>query len=137
MSSPEHTRGSDRPADAGNGPEPDLPALLATTPARSPQRCCFLLHVRPERLADYVQAHQHVWEELREALTAAGWRNYSLFLREEDGMVVGYFEADDVDAAQQAMGRSDVSPRWESMMGEYFAPGGGDKQVLPQYFHLP
>ena len=116
---------------------PDLAALLATSPARSPHRCCFLLHVRPEKLTEYVAAHQDVWEQMRAALTEAGWRNYSLFLRPEDGMVVGYFEADDVDAAQEAMGRAAISPRWEAAMGEYFAPGGGEKQVLPQYFHLP
>lgn len=116
---------------------PELDRLLATSAARSPQRCCFLLHVRPERLVDYVEAHQHVWEEMREALTAAGWRNYSLFLRPEDGMVVGYFEAEDVGTAQRAIAEAAISPRWEAAMGEYFAPGGGEKQVLPQYFHLP
>lgn len=115
----------------------DLDTLLATTDARSPHRCCFLLYVRPEKLVDYVAAHQHVWDEMREALAAAGWKNYSLFLQAEDGMVVGYFEADDVDAAQDAMSHAAVSPRWEAAMAEYFAPGGGDKQVLPQYFHLP
>lgn len=113
-----------------------LDALLAASPARSPHRCCFLLHVRPERLVDYVDAHQEVWAEMREALTEAGWRNYSLFLRAEDGMVVGYFEADDVDAAQEAISRAAISPRWEAAMSEYFAPGGGEKQVLPQYFRL-
>src|SRR5699024_8281061 len=64
---------------------------------------------------------------MREALTAAGWRNYSLFLRPEDGMVVGYFEADDVDAAQDAIARAAISPRWEAAMSEYFAPGGGER----------
>ena len=68
---------------------------------------------------------------MRTALTEAGWRKYSLFLRPEDGMVVGYFEADDVDAA-----RAEIAPRWEAAMSEYFTAGGGEKQVLPQYFHL-
>lgn len=115
----------------------ELEDLLSTSSARSAQRCCFLLQVRPEKLTDYVAAHQDVWEEMREALTAAGWRNYSLFLRVEDGMVVGYFESEDVDAAQEAIARAAISPRWEAAMSEYFAAGGGDKQVLPQYFHLP
>lgn len=114
----------------------DLGTLLATSEARSPHRCCFLLQVRPEKLVDYVAAHQHVWDEMREALAAAGWRNYSLFLRAQDGMVVGYFEADDVDAAQEAMARAAVSPRWEAAMAEFLTDGGGDKEVLPQYFHL-
>ena len=116
---------------------PTVAAQLAASSAASPTRCCFLLQVRPEKLPEYVAAHQDVWEEMREALTAAGWRNYSLFLRVEDGMVVGYFEADDVEAAQRAMEGVEVAERWEAAMGEYFAPGGGDKQVLPQYFHLP
>ncbi|MFC0672687.1 L-rhamnose mutarotase [Brachybacterium hainanense] len=120
---------------------PDLDQLLASTDARSPGRCCFLLHVKPEKLPEYVEAHQHVWEEMREALTEAGWRNYSLFLRAEDGLVVGYFEADDVDAAQRSIAEAAIAPRWEAAMAEYFAPAadgtpGGDKEILPQYFHL-
>lgn len=115
----------------------DLLAQLAESAAASPTRCCFLLHVRPEKLPEYVEAHQQVWAEMQEALSDAGWRNYSLFLRPEDGMVVGYFEADDVDAAQRGMEGLEVSERWEAAMAEYFAPGGGEKQVLPQYFHLP
>lgn len=120
---------------------PDLARLLETTEARSSGRCCFLLHVRPEKLPEYVEAHQHVWEEMREALTAAGWRNYSLFLRPEDGLVVGYFEADDVDAAQAAIAEAEIAPRWEAAMAAYFAPGpdgaAGRKEILPQYFYLP
>jgi len=114
----------------------DLDHLLASSPARSPHRRCFVLQVRPEKLTEYVAAHQDVWAEMRDALADAGWRNYSLFLRAEDGMVVGYFEADDVDAAQRAIEEAAISPRWEAAMSEYFAPGGGEKQVLPQYFHL-
>jgi L-rhamnose mutarotase len=115
---------------------PDLAHLLATPPARSPHRGGVLRHVRPERLAADGAVHQDVWAEMREALSRAGWRNYSLFLRPEDGMVVGYFESEDVDAAQDAIARAAVSPRWEAAMSEYFAPGGGEKQILPQYFHL-
>ena len=124
------------PPDQPASGRPDLSALLATTEARSPAHCCFLLHVRTDRLAEYVEAHQRVWEEMRQALTDAGWRNYSLFLRESDGMVVGYFEAEDVDAAQEAIARAAIAPRWEAAMAEFFTPGGGEKQVLPQYFHL-
>ena len=114
----------------------DLAAQLAAHPARSTRRCCFLLQVRPEKLPEYVAAHEDVWEEMREALTDAGWRNYSLFLRPEDGLVVGYFEAEDVDAAQEAIARAAISPRWEAAMAEFFAPGGGEKRVLEPYFHL-
>ena len=78
-----------------------LTTLLDHTAQRSQQRCCFLLRVRPERLAEYIAVHQHVWQDMRDALSNAGWRRYSLFLRPEDGLVVGYFESDDTAAADR------------------------------------
>ena len=52
-------------------------------------------------------------------------------------MVVGYFESDDVDAAQAAMADTDVNSRWQAEMAQYFvAPDGGTNEVLPQYLYL-
>lgn len=111
---------------------------LASSSANSPQRACFLLHVRPERLDEYVEVHQHVWSEMTAALTATGWRHYSLFLRPSDGLVVGYFESDDVDAAMAAMDDEDVNTRWQAEMAPYFVqPDGGSAERLHQYFYLP
>ncbi len=58
-------------------------------------RYCLLGHVDPNRLDEYREAHRAVWPELLEALRDAGWRNYSLFLR-DDGLLIGYAEADDL-----------------------------------------
>ena len=58
------------------------------------ERVCFHLQVRPERLGEYKERHRAVWPEMLEALSAAGWRNYSLFLR-QDGLLVGYLETDE------------------------------------------
>ena len=60
-------------------------------------RYCLLGHVDPNRLDEYREAHRAVWPELLEALRDAGWRNYSLFLR-DDGLLIGYAEADDLAA---------------------------------------
>ena len=118
-------------------PSAELLSLLDTTDARSPQRACFLLHVRPERLEEYVDVHQRVWEEMRNALTACGWRHYSLFLRPEDGLIVGYFESDDTEAAMKAMETQEVNSRWQAEMAQYFVqPHGGHAQLLSQYFYL-
>jgi L-rhamnose mutarotase len=54
-------------------------------------RVCFLLRVRPERLAEYKARHREVWPEMLAALRETGWSNYSLFLR-DDGLLVGYLE---------------------------------------------
>ena len=114
-----------------------LTTLLDHTAQRSQQRCCFLLRVRPERLAEYIAVHQHVWQDMRDALSNAGWRRYSLFLRPEDGLVVGYFESDDTAAAMRAMEDEDVNTRWQKEMAQYFVqPNGGTPEILAQYFDL-
>jgi L-rhamnose mutarotase len=43
------------------------------------QRTGFVLRIRPDRIDEYVDAHANVWPELREALTSAGVRNYTIF----------------------------------------------------------
>jgi L-rhamnose mutarotase len=58
-------------------------------------RYCFQLQVRPERMDEYKERHQAVWPEMQDALRATGWRNYSLFLR-DDGLLIGYVESDDL-----------------------------------------
>jgi L-rhamnose mutarotase len=110
------------------------------SPIRLPEettrtRRCFLLHVRPEKLAEYVEVHQRVWPEMLDALRETGWRNYSLFLRAEDGLVVGYFEADDVAAATARMDGHPVNARWQSEMAQYFVEGSGHEPLV-QYFRL-
>jgi len=106
--------------------------------AVDPERVCFLLRLKPDRIDDYLAAHQTVWPEMLDALRAAGYRNYSLFVRPDDGLVVGYFETDDVEATNAAMARADVNERWQSTMAEYFESGHPDRslQRLTEYFHL-
>lgn len=106
-----------------------LPAGVTRT------RGCFLLHIRPERLAEYVEVHQRVWPEMLDALRETGWRNYSLFLRAEDALVVGYFEAEDAEATQKLMDAHPVNTRWQAEMAQYFVEGTS-AQALTQYFHL-
>ena len=82
-------------------------------------RYCFLLQVRPDLVAEYTRRHSVVWPEMLQALRDTGWRNYSLFAR-DDGLLVGYVEADDLAAAQDAMARTDVNRRWQAEMSRYF-----------------
>ena len=50
------------------------------------ERVCFQLQVRRDQLEEYTARHAAVWPDMLEALHVTGWRNYSLFLR-EDGLV--------------------------------------------------
>jgi L-rhamnose mutarotase len=83
-------------------------------------RYCFTLQVRPDRLAEYRERHAAVWPDMLRALRDAGWRNYSIFAR-TDGLLIGYVEASDLAAAQQAMAATEVNARWQADMSQYFA----------------
>ena len=103
-------------------------------------RYCFLLQVRPERLADYRERHRAVWPEMRAALRDTGWRNYSLFLC-DDGQLVGYVECDDLTAARAAMAATEVNARWQADMAPFFTDLDGrapDESflLLEEVFHL-
>ena len=103
-------------------------------------RYCFQLQVRPERLDEYAERHRAVWPEMLAALRDTGWRNYSLFLR-ADGLLIGYVEADDLQAAQAAMAATEVNARWQAEMAELFEDLGDARPdtgfvQLPEIFHL-
>ncbi|NQX26475.1 L-rhamnose mutarotase [Microbacteriaceae bacterium VKM Ac-2854] len=103
-------------------------------------RVCFLLHLKPERVEDYLEAHAVVWPDMLDALSRSGWHNYSLFVRPEDGLVVGYLETDDFEAALAGMDREEVNARWQAGMSQYFDNDGRSPDTamerLTEYFHL-
>jgi len=104
------------------------------------QRVCFLLKVRPDRLDEYVERHAAVWPEMLDALSRTGWTNYSLFLR-PDGLLVGYFETPDLQAALDGMSATEVNGRWQAEMAPFFESLDGKRPdeaflTLREVFHL-
>jgi L-rhamnose mutarotase len=104
------------------------------------QRICFILHVKPERIAEYKERHRSVWPDMQAALRETGWRNYSLFLR-ADGLLVGYLETDNFERARFEMAKRDVNQRWQREMSDFFIQEDGvlpDSAMKPleEVFHL-
>lgn len=104
------------------------------------QRVGFVLQVKRDRLDEYKARHREVWPEMLEALSRTGWTNYSLFLR-DDGLLFGYFETPDLQAALDGMAATDVNGRWQAEMAPFFegldgrAPDEGFLR-LEEVFHL-
>jgi L-rhamnose mutarotase len=100
------------------------------------QRTGFVLHVRPERIDEYIEAHDNVWPEMLDALRSAGIRNYSIFRAGTD--VFGYFEADDLDAAARYLEAQEVSARWQNAMAELLEERVSDRgpRALEPIFRL-
>ena len=104
------------------------------------ERICFLLKVKPDRLQEYKQRHRQVWPEMLAALRETGWRNYSLFLR-DDGLLVGYLETPDFQAARAGMALREVNERWQREMAPFFEALDGRRPdegmlLLEEAFHL-
>ncbi len=104
------------------------------------QRICFVLYVKSDRLEEYKLRHAAVWPEMLDALRETGWGNYSLFLR-PDGMLIGYCETDDFEAARTGMAGREVNARWQKEMADFFVQPEGlrpDEAMRPlqEVFHL-
>ena len=104
------------------------------------KRVCFLLQVKKDRLDEYKRRHERVWPEMLAALRETGWHNYSLFLR-EDGLLVGYLETPDFDAALRGMASQPINEKWQVEMGSFFERLDGQRPdqtmfTLEEVFHL-
>lgn len=103
------------------------------------KRVGFLLKVKADRLDEYKEQHRRVWPEMLEALRESGWRNYSLFLR-EDGLLFGYFESPNgLAQAQALMEQKDANTRWQQFMAPYFEENVRPDESfveLEEIFHL-
>jgi L-rhamnose mutarotase len=83
------------------------------------RRVCFQLQVKPGHIEAYRVAHAAVWPDMVKALHDTGWLNYSIFLR-QDGLVIGYFETEDLQANLDGMAKTEVNARWQTAMAEHF-----------------
>ncbi len=105
------------------------------------KRIGFLLKVKQDKLAEYKAHHAAVWPEMLDALRRTGWHNYSIFAR-EDGLLFGYFEAEENFAASLAgMAKEDINAKWQEFMAPYFENLSGahaDESMLAldEVFHL-
>ncbi len=103
------------------------------------KRVGFLLKVKPDKIEAYKKHHEAVWQEMLDALRRTGWRNYSLFMR-DDGLLFGYFEADEsFQASLDGMASEPINLQWQEFMSPYFESISGrpDENMieLQEVFH--
>ena len=56
------------------------------------QRMAMVIGARAEKLALYKEVHAQPWPEMNTALSAANIVNYSIYLREPENLLFGYWE---------------------------------------------
>jgi L-rhamnose mutarotase len=97
------------------------------------------MQVDPGRIDEYRTRHAAVWPDMLREIEASGRRNYSLF-DAGDGLIIGYFETDDLAASTAYLARSAAAARWEAEMQPFFTTidTRADQALapLPEVFNL-
>jgi L-rhamnose mutarotase len=103
------------------------------------RRICFQLQLKPGHLDAYREAHAAVWPDMLVALRDTGWHNYSIFLG-DNGLVIGYFETEDLEGNLAGMAQTEVNARWQAAMSDHFVdsdlPADQAFEYLPEVFNL-
>jgi L-rhamnose mutarotase len=98
----------------------------------------WVLEVRPGYEDEYKKRHDEIWPEMLEALREAGISNYNIF---RHGLTLfGYFETDDLEASQKAIGAHPVNAKWGEWMGPIMKvevdPATQFPYILPKQFYM-
>jgi L-rhamnose mutarotase len=66
------------------------------------KRMGMVIGIKPERIAEYKKTHAAVWPEVLAKISDCNMRNYTIFLREPENLLFGYFEYHGEDWAADA-----------------------------------
>ena len=101
-------------------------------------RKAFLMAVHPAAHEDYKRRHDEIWPEMKEALSAHGAHNYSIYLDRKRSILFGYVE---VESAERwdAIATTEACRRWWGHMRDVMdcnPDGSPVSEVLEEVFHL-
>ena len=80
------------------------------------QRIAFKMKLKPEKVEEYIEAHQHVPSDLIDLYHSAGIRNLTVFLRGSELFLS--LQCDDFQAAQRRFENHPAEKRWQDQMTE-------------------
>jgi len=70
------------------------------------QRMGMVIGLKPEKIAEYKRLHAAVWPEILDMISKCNIKNYSIFLKEPENLLFGYWEYHgtdfEADAAKMA-----------------------------------
>lgn len=76
------------------------------------KRYGMVIHLKPEKVADYIELHRAVWPDVLAILSRHFVKNYSIFLKEN--LLFGYLEyhGDNYALDMQQVADYEVTKRW-------------------------
>ena len=107
------------------------------------QRMGMVIGVKAEKLDEYKRLHAQPWPEMDAALSAANIRNYSIYLREPENLLFGYWEytGSDYPGDMQVLGERAITKKWLALtdpcqMPLTSAAEGEWWSTMPEVYHL-
>lgn len=81
------------------------------------QRMGMLIGLAPEKVAEYKRLHAAVWPEILELISACNITNYSIYLKEPENLLFGYWEyvGTDFEADMKRMAENPCNKEWWSV----------------------
>ncbi|MCY0147141.1 MULTISPECIES: L-rhamnose mutarotase [Hoeflea] len=78
------------------------------------QRMGMVIGLKPEKIAEYKKLHADVWPGVLAKISECNIRNYTIFLREPENLLFGYWEYHGEDFAADAakMAADPETQRW-------------------------
>jgi L-rhamnose mutarotase len=88
------------------------------------QRVGMVIGIAPERIAEYKRLHAAVWPAVLARLALSNIRNYSIFLREPENLLFGYWEyhGSDYEADMAAIAADPETRHWWTFCGPCQVP---------------
>jgi len=107
------------------------------------QRMGWVIGIDPQHIAEYKRLHAAVWPAVLQRIHQSHVRNYSIFLREPENLLFGYWEyhGQDFDADMVAIAADPETQRWWTLCGPCQRPlqtrGPGEHwAAMESVFHV-
>lgn len=107
------------------------------------QRMAMMIGLRPENMVEYKALHAEVWPQVLARISASNIRNYSIFLRQPENVMFGYWEyhGSDFAADSAAIAADPVTQEWWKLCGPMQVPldtraEGEWWAAMEEVFHL-
>ena len=107
------------------------------------ERMGMVIGIAPDRIEEYKALHVAVWPQILAALQAANVRNYTIFLREPENLLFGYWEynGQDYDADMRLVAAQPDMHKWWALCSPCQVPLASRKDdehwaMMAPVFHM-
>ena len=107
------------------------------------QRMGMVIGLKPEKVAEYKRLHAAVWPEILAKISECNITNYSIYLKEPENLLFGYWEYGGTDYAadMKALGEKAITKRWLALTDPCqaalsTAAQGDWWSFMPEIYHL-